>query len=335
MIHGKAGGYPFDVKFAWFIANNLVTQRGNTNKADQALKGLEFIVVHELFMTPTARYADLLLPASSAIERNDLTRPWPSGPYFTYINKAIDPVGESKSDFVMICELAERMGYQDFNPMTEEEWLKTFVTKNPETGPIIKDYDKFKREGVHRVKLEKPIVAFRQEIEDPEHHPFPTPSGKIEIFSQRVADIGNPLLPPIPKYLSTWEDRFDPLTEKYPLQLLSPHPRNRVHSELYLVDWLRETEPHAMWINPADAGPRGIEDGDEVLVYNGRGKLAIEARVTERIVPGVVSIPEGAWYAPDEQGIDRGGCVNVLTNDAYSPGGAAALKTALVQVGKA
>jgi anaerobic dimethyl sulfoxide reductase subunit A len=335
MIHGKAGGYPFDVKFAWFIANNLVTQRGNTNKADQALKGLEFIVVNELFMTPTARYADLLLPASSAIERNDLTRPWPSGPYFTYINKAIDPVGESKSDFVMVCELAERMGYQDFNPMTEEEWLKTFVTKNPETGPIIKDYDKFKREGVHRVKLEKPIVAFRQEIEDPEHHPFPTPSGKIEIFSQRVADIGNPLLPPIPKYLSTWEDRFDPLKEKYPLQLLSPHPRNRVHSELYLVDWLRETEPHAMWISPADAGPRGIEDGDEVLVYNGRGKLAIEARVTERIVPGVVSIPEGAWYAPDEQGIDRGGCVNVLTNDAYSPGGAAALKTALVQVGKA
>jgi len=335
MIHGTAGGYPFDIKFAWFIAGNLVTQRGNTNKADKALKGLEFIVVNELFMTPTARYADLLLPATSAIERNDLTRPWPSGPYFTYINKAIEPVGECKSDFVMICELAERMGYKDFNPMTEDEWLKAFVTKNPETGPLIKDYEKFKREGVHRVKLQEPIVAFSQEIEDPEHHPFPTPSGKIEIFSQRVADIGNPLLPPIPKYLSTWEDRFDPLKEKYPLQLLSPHPRNRVHSELYLVDWLRETEPHAMWINPADAEPRGIKDGDEVLAYNDRGKLAIKAWVTERIIPGVVSIPEGAWYDPDEHGIDRGGCVNVLTNDAYSPGGAAALKTALVQVGKA
>jgi anaerobic dimethyl sulfoxide reductase subunit A len=87
-----------------------------------------------------------------------------------------------------------------------------------------------------------------------------------------------------------------------------------------------------MSINPVDAEPRGIRDGDDVFVFNEQGKLAIPARVTKRIVPGVISIYEGAWYDPDENGVCRGGCVNVLTKAAYSPGGAATLKTALVQV---
>jgi len=195
-----------------------------------------------------------------------------------------------------------------------------FVEKNPETGPQITDYEKFKREGIHRVSLPEPIVAFREQIEDIQNNPFPTPSGRIEIFSQRAADLNNPLCPPIPMYLSTPEDRKDPLFEKYPLQLLSPHPKNRVHSDLYKVEWLREVEPHRVWINSVDAESRGIRDGDEVHVFNARGKVAITAWVTERIIPGVVCIFEGAWYDPDENGIDRGGCANTLTKDAYSVG---------------
>jgi len=134
--------------------------------------------------------------------------------------------------------------------------------------------------------------------------------------------------------MSTSEDRFDSLTAKYPLQLITPHPKNRVHSELYEVEWLREVEPHRAWINPIDADPRNIKDGDEIYVFNDRGKVAITAWVTERIIPGVVSIFEGAWYAPDKDGIDRGACANTLTNDAYSGGGAAVLNTSLVEVEK-
>jgi len=335
MLEGKAGGYPADIKFAWFSGGNILNQRGNTNKGARALAGLEFMVVAELFMTPTARYADILLPATSVAESSDLTRPWPSGPYYTFVNKAIEPLYECKSDYQIVCELAERMGFENFRGNTDEEWLRMFVEKNPETGPQIKDYDKFRREGIHRVKLEEPFVAFKQEIEDPENHPFPTPSGKIEIFSQRIADLNNPLNPPIPKYVSTQEDINHPLKEKYPLQLLSPHPRNRVHSSLYKVGWLREVEPHRMWINPVDAEPRGIHENDEIFVFNDRGKIAIQAKVTERIIPGVVMIFQGAWYDPDDEGIDRGGCANVLTPDTYSEGGAAALNTALVQVSKA
>jgi anaerobic dimethyl sulfoxide reductase subunit A len=207
-----------------------------------------------------------------------------------------------------------------------------FWEKTPDLSAHIKDYDRFRKEGIHRVRLAEPIVAFREQIEDPEKNPFPTPSGKIEIFSKRAADLNNPLCPPIPKYLGTPEDLNDPLRQRYPLQLLTPHPRNRVHSELYKVDWLREAEPHRVWINPVDALPRGIRDGDEVQVFNDRGRVAIAAWLTERIMPGVVCIFEGAWYAPDETGIDRGACANTLTNDAYSPGGACVMNTSLVEI---
>lgn len=335
ILKGKKGGYPADIRMMWSMCNNYMNQTGNSNKAHRALQKLEFFCVNELFMTAQARYADLLLPVTSAAERSDLTRPWPSGPYFTFINRALEPLGECKSDFDIATELAERLDIKDFNPHTEEEWLKILLDFNPEYQKHIKDYDKFRKDGIHRVQLEKPYVAFQKQIEDPENHPFETPSGKIEIFSQRVVDMDHPLCPPIPKYMQVPEDRFDPLAEKYPLQLLSPHPKNRVHSEMYQVEWLREVEPHRAWINPIDAQARGINDDDEIRVYNDRGKVAITAWVTQRIIPGVICIFEGAWYSPDENGIDLGACANTLTNDAYSGGGAAVMNTCLVQAAKA
>lgn len=334
MLTGKAGGYPADIKFVWFCCNNFLNQLGNTNKAAEALKKPEFIVVPELFMTPTAKFADILLPVSADIERNDLTRPWPSGPYYMYINKVIEPPGECKSDFEIACELAPRVGIHDYNDKTEDEWLRLFVSLAPDMAKDIPDYDKFRSEGIHRVKLPQPIVAFREQIEDPEKNPFPTPSGKIEIYSQRAAEINNPLCPPIPKYLGTWEDLNDPLAKKYPLQLITAHPKVRAHSTMHDVPWLKELVPQRLWINPADAEARGIKDGDEVMLFNDRGKVVIPAWITERIMPGVVCLYEGGWYQPDDKGIDRGGCANVLTKDEYSAGGASTLNTALVQVRK-
>jgi anaerobic dimethyl sulfoxide reductase subunit A len=335
ILEGKQGGYPADIKLMWSMCNNYLNQTGNSNKAASALQKLEFFCVQELFMTAQARYADLLLPVTSAAERSDLTRPWPSGPYFTFMNRALEPLGECKSDFDIVSELAQRLGIKGFNPHTEDEWLKMFVEHNPEYQQHIKDYEKFRKVGIHRVKLAEPIIAFKEQIDDIENNPFPTPSGKIEIFSQRVADLKKPDTPPIPQYMPTPEDRNDPLFKQFPLQLITPHPKNRVHSELYTVPWLREVEEHRVWINPVDAEPRSIQDGDEIFVFNNRGKAAIKARVTERIIPGVVSIFEGAWYSPDKDGIDRGACANTLTNDAYSGGGAAVMNTSLVEIEKA
>ena len=335
ILEGKSGGYPFDVKFAWFVNNNFLNQLGNTNKAAKALKQLDYMVSSELWLTPTANYADIILPVTSAAERNDLTRPWPSGPYFTSMTKAIEPIGECKSDLRIAEELADRLEIEDFQKYPDEmKALKFLIKLREDTRKNIRKIDEFREKGITRLELDVPYVAFKEQIEDIENKPFDTPSGKIEIYSQRIAELNDPDNPPIPKYMERWEGRYDPLSEKYPLQLLSPHPKNRVHSEMFLIEWLREVESHVAWINPIDAEPRNIKDGDEILVFNNRGKLTITAWLTERIIPGVISIFEGAWYDPDDNGIDRGGCVNTLTKDAYSPGGASALKTCLVEIKK-
>ncbi|MFW6335109.1 MAG: molybdopterin-dependent oxidoreductase, partial [Desulfosalsimonas sp.] len=163
ILEGTKGGYPSDVKMMWSLCNNYVNQLGNSNKADKALKELEFIAVNEIFCTATARYADLLLPVTTAAEKNDLTRPWPSGPYFTFVNKAVEPPGECKSDLEIASDLAERLGIEDFNPHTEEEWLKILLENNPEYTTHIDDFEEFRRKGIHRVELPEPIVAFRDQ----------------------------------------------------------------------------------------------------------------------------------------------------------------------------
>ena len=129
-----------------------------------------------------------------------------------------------------------------------------------------------------------------------------------------------------------WEGLNDPLVSKYPLQLITGHYKTRAHSTFGNTPWLKEVEPQGVWINPVDAKIRDISEGDEVRVFNDRGELVVSAQVTERIMPGIVFMGEGAWYAPDDKGIDRGGCPNVLTRDEYSPAGAFCCDTCLVQI---
>jgi len=143
------------------------------------------------------------------------------------------------------------------------------------------------------------------------------------------------MLPPIPQYLETWESPNDPLAMQYPLQFISTHFKRRIHSNMDNIPWLRELEPQMLWINSLDAHTRNIKHGHMVRLFNQRGEVRIPAKVTERIMPGVVSLDEGAWYNPDERGVDRGGCCNVLLKDEHSPAGAFCSNTCLVQVEKA
>ncbi|MFC1822301.1 molybdopterin-dependent oxidoreductase [Thermodesulfobacteriota bacterium] len=335
VLEGRSGGYPSDLKFFYCLCANPLNQFPNVNKGIKALHSLECIVVHELFMTATAKFADILLPVTSLRERNDLYRPWLSGPYYLYGNQAVEPLYECKSDYEIAVELATRLGISGYSEKNEEEWLREFIEKSEDTAEEIKDFEKFKREGIHRVPLKEPIVAFREQIEDPENNPFQTPSGKIEIYFEDLAELNNPKCPPIPEYVENWEGPNDPLRKKYPLQLITPHTKRRTHSNFDNLPWLAELEQQSVWINSKDAVTRGVKDGEQVKVFNDRGTMLIPARVTQRIMPGVVSIPQGAWYSPDEEGVDRGGCANVLCRDEHSPSGAFACNTALVEVEKA
>ena len=303
ILKGKAGGYHTDYKLLWLSNNNYLNQLAEVNKAVAALQKLEFILVTEQFMSSSARFADIVLPVCTFLERHDLHAP-----------KIIEPLGESRSQLAICEALARKLSINDYNDKSDEEWVSSMRAKISEEGS--KTAATSRRGG-------------------PEQKSFPTPSGRIEIYSQTIAEMNHPLIPPIPKYIETWESLNDPLARKYPLQLITPHFRRRAHSQFDNLPWLRELQAQAVTINTLDAERRGIREGDMVKVFNDRGEVVIPALVTERIMPGVVSLPEGAWYTPDEKGIDHGGCANVLTKNVTSPAGAFPSHTALVQIEKA
>ena len=332
ILKGKSGGYPFDIKLAYFSHSDAINQIPNVNYTMQAIKSksLEFVVVQDQFLTPTARCADIVLSACTFFERNDITPPWLGSPYYILCNKAIEPMYDSKTDLWIAQELGKKLGIDTpFVKMTEAELLHDIAMRRGD----LDNYEDVKQQGIVKIKLDEPIIAFQKQIEDPEHNPFPTLSGKIEIYCEHLAEMNNPLIPPIPKYISPPENYDDPLAAKYPLQLISPHSsKTTTHSSLENIPWLTEVQKRRCWINPVDAEERGIRDDDSVDVFNDRGRLRIAAYVTRRIMPGVVCIFQGAWFTPNENGVDCGGNPNTVVRNEYSPAGAWSAGTNLVQV---
>ena len=335
-----------NLKLIWCVASNiLINQHADVNRsarilADESL--LEFIVVQDQFLTPSARYADLVLPVCTQFEAWGLEDGWKYGDEVILMPQISTPPHETKSDYQICSELAERLGIHDEYTLgrSERDWIDWAVKYYRNTRfPDIPDLESLHEmnRGVYSKPVHQPRIAFADFRREPDNYPLNTPSGKIELFSTRLYDMNKPeSIPAVPKYIQEWESPFGEESLKYPLQALGHHYMPRVHSTHDGIDWLEEAFPQRVFINPVDARPRGITDGDEVLVFNDRGKMRIRCRLTQKIMPGVVNIPQGAWWEPDKEGVDRRGNVNVLTSHRWTPlAFGNAQHTIMVQVQKA
>lgn len=306
--------------------NCLVNQHSDINRTIKILEDTslcEFIVCSDVFMTPSARFADILLPGTSMFENENITTPWGYGDYIIYNQQAIEPLHECRFEYDWLSELAERLKLRD--EFTEgrssvRDWLKKSYEDLMILEPELPEFEAFSAEGIYRFNDNPLVIAFKKQIEDPENNPFPTDSGKIEIFSKRLRDKNNPdEIPPIPKYVKGFEGVGDPLMGKYPFQLIGWHSKKRTHSIQDNTSGLERIEPQTAWINPMDAKSKGISNGDAVEIWNDRGKTQIIAFVTNRIIEGVIAVAQGAWYTPDENGVDIRGSINVLSTSRATP----------------
>ena len=355
----KLDGAIPNIKAIWWHGSDWFNQLTNVNKEIEAAKKLEFIVCQDSTITPSGLWADVLLPIATHFERHGVALPWYKGHYYIHRPKAIEPLGESKTDFQVFTELAWRLEKLDpslkdfgkrYNPRAgrdyfdnpdavDEAYLTAWWKKVQDHQGVKMSWEEFKRRGIYKFQFDQPLVAFREQIE--KGKPFKTPSGKIEILSTTLARVtdwtktqyGYPI-PEIPKWIEPFESLNHPLAKIYPFHMITPHPRWRTHSIFHNIPWLRETFQQEITLNAADAKRLGIRTGDMVEAWNGRGRIVLPAYVTERCMPGVVVVFEGAWMDRDKNGVDRAGNPDFLTLDQPSPAGAFAYNTILCNVKK-
>lgn len=286
----------------------------------------ECIIDVNVTRTPLNNYADYILPDATMLEQEDFIRPsagyYSNKPYIIYCQKAIEPVGEAKPIYKMCLELAKRLGIEkEFSEgRTQKDWLKYLYEESMKKNPLLPSFEEMCEKGLVKFEPVKPVVALQSFIKDPINNPLKTPSGKIEIYSTKLAQMqktwklkeGQQIVP-IPVFESQREGILDPLKQKYPLQFFGYHYKGRTHSSFWEIPQIREANPQEIWINTIDAEQRSIKTGDVVQVRNDLGIIQGIAKITPKIIPGCAVTPQGAW-AKYENGIDVGTCVNSLAS---------------------
>lgn len=318
------------IKFLFNYAGNALTnQHSDINGTHEILQDetkCEFIVCVEVFMTDSAKYADILLPDLTCQEQLSLV----GAPYNDNVKSVIfgqpvyEPKFERRGIYEVCCDLAERLGiYDEYTDggKTREDWSKQIYETFRKTEPQAPTWEEGLEMGFYKEGRVGELIAEQKFIADPEANPLPTPSGKIEIYSEQLAKIKETwvieegsVIEPIPFYHAGFES-FEDLSDEYPLLIQGFHYKAHTHSSYANNAIVQEAAPHFAWMNPADAETRGITDGDTVRVYTARGEIRIMAKVTPRAMPGHVFIPQGTWHDADMSGdrIDYGGCINTLT----------------------
>ncbi len=325
--------FPSDVKFIWSYAGNaLINQNADINYTKKILEDeskCEMIVVMDAFNTASVQFADIVLPSCAYFENTDIygASYGLDIDYYVFSGNA-DPYYESRDIYDVCTDLSKRFGIEE--KFTEgrdrEAWLEhnyqTVCRKlMPSLPPTLEEA---RKKHVWRQEKSRDLPIKTQAYRlNPQENPLATPSGKIELYSETLATMAKvrgkgellgEVIYPTGQYVATYEGFQDYEKRKeYPLQMIGHHYKGRTHSTYAACDWLLEVLPQTLWINPIDAKKRNLKHGEKVIVYNDRGEVEISLKVTPRIMPGVISMPQGAWYKPDANGLDKGGCTNTLT----------------------
>ena len=353
-----------EIRLIWRRGSSWANQP-DRNRHVKALRNpkIETIIVNAPWFDRDCRYADIVLPITTLIERQDITEPGSVGQYVppaiitlrsaVMTQKAIEPYGESRTDMEVLAEMANRLGFGDFymDGTDEDGLLERVYGKTNIPVP----YEEFKEKGYYvwpQPKDYKPYKQMQDFYEDPKAHPLQTDTGLIEIFSTAIYEhYGyNDEIPPVPHYIPEKEGlEAADLRERFPLMVTMAHPKFRFHGKYNNCSWLSEQykvigpdgypyEP--VWMNPVDAEARGLAEGDVVRTFNDRGSALAGLHITDRVMAGTIWQTYGAWDDPLDAGdkpIDRGGSANVFGNpgpmSVHHVGGAC--NSVLVDVEKA
>lgn len=332
---------PSNIKMIFNLAGNcLVNQHSDINQTTKILEDeslCEFIVTSDISMTPSAKYSDIILPTCTFFEQNDIVPPWSYGQHIFLSQKVVEPLYGSMTEYEWMTMLAKELGIEkEFTEgRTQDDWVKWMIEESKNIDPDFPTFEEMKKNSVYKYK-DNLIVPFAKQVQDIENNPFETPSGKIELFSKQLWDMNHlDTIPAIPKHVEVEEGPESSLTKKYPLQVFGWHIKRRCHSTWETSEWMEEVQTQELWINPIDAEKRKIKQDDRVKVFNDRGATLIPAKVTSRVMPGVICLPQGGWYTPDGNGVDERGSINILTGLDASPFHCNPQHTILAQVDKA
>lgn len=318
------------IKAAYWAGGNPFAHHQDRNEMLKAWRVLDTFIVHDFQWTATARHADIILPATTSYERNDIEH---IGDYslshIMPMKKIIEPLFEARNDFDIFADLAGRFGKKDEYTLglSEMDWIRNFYeaakiearAKGMEMPVFDVFWDSNKPLEFPSSKEQDNYVRHADFRADPLLNALGTASGKFEIFSTAIEKFNYDDCPPHPTWMEPIE-RLDGPTAKFPFHIVSNHPQMRLHSQLggtlnretFVV---QEREP--CWMNPADAASRGLKDGDVVRVFNDRGQILAGLKLTDEIRPGVIRINEGGWFDPVTPGVIGGLCaygdVNLLT----------------------
>ena len=323
--NGQTMTFP-DIRLVWWAGGNPFHHHQDLNRLRQAFQRPDTIIVNEINWTATARHADIVLPVAAPQERLDIGAGHTDN-ILVPMSKLTEPPGDARTEYEFYCELAKRLGThatfaegRDENAWLRHIWEET-RSAAAEYGTSLPEWEAFIGGDVLELPDPSPERVFLQEFRaDPEANPRPTPSGKIELFSETVAGFG---LEDCAGH-ATWNPPRDfnvNNIRRHPLALVSGQPATRLHSQfdngdLSLSGKIGGREP--VLLHPDDAVARQIADGDIVEIFNDRGRCLAGARVTSDVAKGVAFLWTGAWYDPDfdaPQNRDRHGNPNVLTHD--------------------